>query len=56
MVPSLGKNLVIDPVLEEESYQDGSLKLTCRPSRYEVTQLTMSGEWSTPKLMRYAVG
>ncbi|PRQ56612.1 putative exoribonuclease, phosphorolytic domain 2 [Rosa chinensis] len=43
-------NLVIDPVLEEESYQDGSLKLTCMPSCYEVTQLTMSGEWSTPKI------
>ncbi|TQE04698.1 hypothetical protein C1H46_009681 [Malus baccata] len=46
----LGKNLVIDPVLEEESYQDGSLMLTCMPSRYEVTQLTITGEWSTPKL------
>ncbi|KAM5551077.1 hypothetical protein ABKV19_027451 [Rosa sericea] len=49
-VSCLGKNLVIDPVLEEESYQDGSLMLTCIPSRYEVTQLTISGEWSTPKI------
>ncbi|KAM5584177.1 hypothetical protein ABKV19_003837 [Rosa sericea] len=49
-VSCLGKNLVIDPVLEEESYQDGSLMLTCMPSRYEVTQLTITGEWSTPKL------
>ncbi|TQE07266.1 hypothetical protein C1H46_007088 [Malus baccata] len=46
----LGKNLVIDPILEEESYQDGSLMLTCMPSRYEVTQLTITGEWSTPKV------
>ncbi|KAM1099967.1 hypothetical protein ACFX15_006264 [Malus domestica] len=49
-VSCLGKNLVIDPILEEESYQDGSLMLTCIPSRYEVTQLTITGEWSTPKV------
>ncbi|POO01217.1 Guanosine pentaphosphate synthetase I/polyribonucleotide nucleotidyltransferase [Trema orientale] len=49
-VSCLGKNLVIDPVLEEESYQDGSLMITCMPSRYEVTQLTITGEWSTPKI------
>ncbi|CAL2264495.1 unnamed protein product [Prunus armeniaca] len=49
-VSGLGKNLVIDPILEEESYQDGSLMLTCMPSRYEVTQLTITGEWSTPKI------
>ncbi|KAM4068207.1 hypothetical protein ACB094_08G082400 [Castanea mollissima] len=46
----LGKNLVIDPILEEESYQDGGLLITCMPSRYEVTQLTVTGEWSTPKI------
>ncbi|PPS06964.1 hypothetical protein GOBAR_AA13686 [Gossypium barbadense] len=49
-VSCLGKNLVIDPVLEEESYQDGSLMLTCMPSRNEVTQLTFTGEWSTPDI------
>ncbi|GKV08319.1 hypothetical protein SLEP1_g19968 [Rubroshorea leprosula] len=49
-VSCLGKNLIIDPVLEEESYQDGSLMLTCMPSRYEVTQLTITGEWSTPNV------
>ncbi|KAL4333035.1 hypothetical protein GQ457_07G034480 [Hibiscus cannabinus] len=49
-VACLGKNLVIDPILEEESYQDGSLVLTCLPSRYEVTQLTFTGEWSTPDI------
>uniref|UniRef100_A0A5B6YGV0 Putative exosome complex component MTR3 isoform X1 n=1 Tax=Davidia involucrata TaxID=16924 RepID=A0A5B6YGV0_DAVIN len=49
-VSCLGKNLVIDPISEEESYQDGSLMITCMPSRNEVTQLTVTGEWSTPKI------
>ncbi|ONI00762.1 hypothetical protein PRUPE_6G104100 [Prunus persica] len=49
-VSYLGKNLVLDPTLEEESHQDGSLILTCMPSRDEVTQLTITGEWSTPKI------
>ncbi|CAI0429049.1 unnamed protein product [Linum tenue] len=44
------KNLVIDPVQEEESSQDGSLMLTCMPSRYKVTQLTITGEWSSANL------
>ncbi|CAI9770800.1 unnamed protein product [Fraxinus pennsylvanica] len=46
----LGKNLVIDPVSEEESYQDGGLMITCMSSRNEVTQMTVTGEWSTPKV------
>ncbi|PIN07659.1 Exosomal 3'-5' exoribonuclease complex, subunit Rrp41 [Handroanthus impetiginosus] len=49
-VSCLGKNLLIDPVSEEESYQDGSLVITCMPSRNEVTQMTVTGEWSTPKI------
>ncbi|XP_024987478.1 exosome complex component RRP41-like isoform X2 [Cynara cardunculus var. scolymus] len=49
-VSCLGKNLVIDPVSEEENYQDGGLMITCLPSRNEVTQLTITGEWSTPKI------
>ncbi|KAH7561058.1 hypothetical protein JRO89_XS10G0165200 [Xanthoceras sorbifolium] len=49
-VSCLGKNLLIDPILEEESYQDGSLMIACMPSRYEVTQLSVTGEWSTPNL------
>ncbi|KAL3530551.1 hypothetical protein ACH5RR_009873 [Cinchona calisaya] len=49
-VSCLGKNLVIDPISEEESYQDGSLLITSMPSRNEVTQLTITGEWSTPKI------
>ncbi|XP_028808016.1 exosome complex component RRP41-like [Neltuma alba] len=49
-VSCLGKNLVIDPTSEEESCQDGSLMITCMPSRYEITQLTVTGDWSTPKI------
>ncbi|XP_042476578.1 exosome complex component RRP41-like isoform X1 [Macadamia integrifolia] len=49
-VSCLGKNLVIDPISEEESFQDGSLMIACLPSRNEVTQLTLTGEWSTPKI------
>ncbi|KAG4979842.1 hypothetical protein JHK82_033089 [Glycine max] len=49
-VSCFNKNLVIDPVLEEENGQDGSLMITCMPSRYEITQLTVTGEWSTPKI------
>ncbi|RYR70400.1 hypothetical protein Ahy_A03g016893 isoform B [Arachis hypogaea] len=49
-VSCLSKNLVIDPIFEEENSQDGSLMITCMPSRYEITQLTFTGEWSTPKI------
>ncbi|RYR21226.1 hypothetical protein Ahy_B03g066511 isoform B [Arachis hypogaea] len=49
-VSCLSKNLVIDPIFEEENSQDGSLMITCMPSRYEITQLTVTGEWSTPKI------
>ncbi|XP_059626803.1 exosome complex component RRP41-like [Cornus florida] len=49
-VSCLGKNLLIDPISEEEGNQDGSLMITCMPSRNEVTQLTIAGEWSTPKI------
>ncbi|KAI5592887.1 hypothetical protein BDE02_04G181900 [Populus trichocarpa] len=49
-VSCLGRNLIIDPTLEEESFQDGSLMITCMPSHYEITQLTITGEWSTANL------
>lgn len=49
-VSCLGTNLLIDPICEEESYQDGSLMITCMPSRNEVTQLSVTGEWSTAKV------
>ncbi|WJX92947.1 Exosome complex component RRP41-like [Trifolium repens] len=50
LVASVSVNLVIDPTSDEESCQDGSLMITCMPSRYEITQLTVTGEWSTPKI------
>uniref|UniRef100_A0A7N0VD78 Uncharacterized protein n=1 Tax=Kalanchoe fedtschenkoi TaxID=63787 RepID=A0A7N0VD78_KALFE len=46
----LGPNLVIDPINEEESREDGNLMISCMPSRNEVTQLIITGEWSTPKI------
>ncbi|XP_023534485.1 exosome complex component RRP41-like isoform X2 [Cucurbita pepo subsp. pepo] len=49
-VSCFGKNLLIDPMLEEENYEDGSLMITCMPSRCELTQLTITGEWSTAKI------
>ncbi|KAJ6765529.1 EXOSOME COMPLEX COMPONENT [Salix purpurea] len=49
-VSCLGRNLIIDPILEEESFQDGSVMITCMPSHYEVTQLTITGKWSTANL------
>nr|GMD22647.1 exosome complex component RRP41-like [Ipomoea batatas] len=49
-VSCVGKNLIIDPISEEESFQDGSLMIACMASRKEVTQLTITGEWSTPKI------
>ncbi|GER33525.1 exosome complex component Rrp41 [Striga asiatica] len=49
-VSCLSHNILIDPVSEEESYQDGSLMITCMPSRNEVTQMNVTGEWSTPKI------
>lgn len=41
---------MIDPTNEEEVCQDGSLVLACMPARNEVTQLTLTGEWSVPKI------
>ncbi|CAH9097484.1 unnamed protein product [Cuscuta epithymum] len=49
-VSCIGKNLLIDPTSEEESIQDGSLMMACMASRKELTQLTLTGEWSTPKI------
>ena len=44
-----GRNLVIDPTSEEEACQDGTLMITCMPARNEVTQLMLTGEWTTAK-------
>lgn len=49
-VSLFGKDFLIDPISEEESYQDGSLMITFMPSRNEVTQMIVTGEWSTPKI------
>lgn len=46
----IGKSLMIDPVTEEEGCEDGSFMMTCMPSRYEITQLTVTGEWTTPNI------
>jgi exosome complex RNA-binding protein Rrp42 (RNase PH superfamily) len=49
-VSCIGKSLMIDPVTEEEGCEDGSFMMTCMPSRYEITQLTITGEWTTPNI------
>lgn len=41
---------MIDPVTEEESCEDRSFMMACMPSRYEITQLTVTGEWTTPNI------
>ncbi|XP_078440437.1 3'-5'-exoribonuclease family protein [Wolffia australiana] len=47
---SIGKALVVDPAAEEEDCQDGGVMLAVMPSRGEITQLTLTGEWSTPRI------
>ncbi|KAK1308744.1 hypothetical protein QJS10_CPA09g02068 [Acorus calamus] len=49
-VTCIGKNLIIDPTSEEEDHRDGSFLISCMPSRNEVTQLTLTGEWTTAKV------
>eukprot|EP00252_Welwitschia_mirabilis_P024717 TRINITY_DN7425_c0_g1_i2.p1 TRINITY_DN7425_c0_g1~~TRINITY_DN7425_c0_g1_i2.p1 ORF type:complete len:266 (+),score=69.14 TRINITY_DN7425_c0_g1_i2:144-941(+) len=44
---SVGKEIIIDPTLEEEESEEGGLMIACMPSRNEVTQLTITGEWSS---------
>lgn len=41
---------MIDPVREEEGCENGSLMMTCMPSRCEVTHLTITGEWTRPNI------
>ncbi|PKA54887.1 Exosome complex exonuclease RRP46 like [Apostasia shenzhenica] len=45
-----GTNLVIDPTTEEEACRDGSFMISYMPSRNEITQFTLTGEWSTAKI------
>lgn len=49
-VSSIGRSLIIDPSSEEEKCQDGGLMVACMPSRNEITQLTITGEWSSTKV------
>ncbi|KAJ3673380.1 hypothetical protein LUZ60_006754 [Juncus effusus] len=49
-VSCIGKNLLIDPTNEEEVCQDGSMLMSCMPAKHEVTQLSLTGEWSTSKI------
>jgi len=45
-----GKNIIIDPTSDEEAWQDGSLVVAFMPARKEITQLTLTGEWSDGKI------
>uniref|UniRef100_A0A0E0KLH2 Uncharacterized protein n=1 Tax=Oryza punctata TaxID=4537 RepID=A0A0E0KLH2_ORYPU len=49
-VSCFGKNIIIDPTSDEEAWQDGSLMVAYMPSRKEITQLTLTGEWSDGKI------
>jgi len=49
-VSSIGKSLIIDPTTEEENCQDGGLMVACTPSRNEITQLIITGEWSSTRV------
>ncbi|GJN33195.1 hypothetical protein PR202_gb21766 [Eleusine coracana subsp. coracana] len=49
-VSCFGKNIIIDPTSDEEAWQDGSLMVAYMPFRKEVTQLTLTGEWTDGKI------
>uniref|UniRef100_A0ACD5WPW2 Uncharacterized protein n=1 Tax=Avena sativa TaxID=4498 RepID=A0ACD5WPW2_AVESA len=49
-VSCLGKNVIIDPSSDEEAWQDGGLMISYMPTRKEITQLTLTGEWSDGKI------
>uniref|UniRef100_A0A1D1Z1C0 Putative exosome complex exonuclease 1 n=1 Tax=Anthurium amnicola TaxID=1678845 RepID=A0A1D1Z1C0_9ARAE len=49
-VTCIANSLIIDPTMEEEECQDGSLMVACMPSRNEITQLTITGEWSAGRI------
>lgn len=46
----LGKNVIIDPTSDEEAWQDGGLMVSYMPARKEITQLTLTGEWTDGKI------
>uniref|UniRef100_A0A8R7PC17 Uncharacterized protein n=1 Tax=Triticum urartu TaxID=4572 RepID=A0A8R7PC17_TRIUA len=49
-VSCLGKNVLIDPTSDEEAWQDGGLMVSYMPARKEITQLTLTGEWTDGKI------
>lgn len=49
-VAKTGNNLIIDPTTDEESHQDGGLMIALMPSRNQITQLSLTGDWSMGKL------
>uniref|UniRef100_A0A0E0LQN4 Uncharacterized protein n=1 Tax=Oryza punctata TaxID=4537 RepID=A0A0E0LQN4_ORYPU len=49
-VSCFGKNIIIDPTSDEEAWQDGSITVAYMPARKEITQLTVTGEWSDGKI------
>nr|BAJ99715.1 predicted protein [Hordeum vulgare subsp. vulgare] len=49
-VSCLGKNVIIDPTSDEEAWQDGGLMVSYMPARKEITQLTLTGEWTDGKI------
>ncbi|GJN10923.1 hypothetical protein PR202_ga29071 [Eleusine coracana subsp. coracana] len=50
LVTSVSVNIIIDPTSDEEAWQDGSLMVSYMPSRKEITQLTLTGEWTDGKI------
>ncbi|KAF8679197.1 hypothetical protein HU200_045966 [Digitaria exilis] len=49
-VSCFGKNIIIDPTSDEEAWQDGCLMVAFMPARKEITQLTLTGEWSDSRI------
>ncbi|KAJ7534311.1 hypothetical protein O6H91_13G089100 [Diphasiastrum complanatum] len=47
---SVGRQLLLDSTYEEEKGEDGGLMIAHMTSRNEVTQLTVTGQWSSTRL------
>lgn len=47
---ALGRTWLSTPRQKRKPAKIGSLMITCLPARNEVTQLTLTGEWTTPKI------
>ncbi|EFJ27555.1 hypothetical protein SELMODRAFT_441621 [Selaginella moellendorffii] len=46
---SIQGQVLLDPSTSEENCEDGSLMVAYMPSRKEITQVTMTGEWSSSR-------